>query len=52
MITEAQQYFAALDYVPANKAIASPLRNVRFKLVDPVQVLDQMERWTELYQEV
>jgi iron(III) transport system substrate-binding protein len=52
MITEAQKHFASLDYVPTNKAIASPLGSVRFKLVDPVQVLDQMERWTELYQEV
>jgi iron(III) transport system substrate-binding protein len=52
MITEAQKYFVSLDYVPTNAAVASPLKNLRFKLVDPVQVLDEMDRWTQLYQEV
>jgi iron(III) transport system substrate-binding protein len=52
MITEAQKYFVSLDYVPTNKAVPSPLKNIRFKLVDPVQVLDQMDKWTKLYQEV
>jgi hypothetical protein len=28
------------------------LKRLRFKLVDPVQVLDQMDSWTRLYQEV
>jgi len=52
MITEAQQYFVSLDYVPTNTSISSPLKRLRFKLVDPVQVLDQMDSWTRLYQEV
>ncbi len=52
MITEAQQYFVALDYVPTNTSVSSPLKRLRFKLVDPVQVLDQMDNWTRLYQEV
>jgi iron(III) transport system substrate-binding protein len=52
MITEAQSAFVALDYVPTNKSVASPLKNVRFKLVDPVQVLDDMDKWTRLYQDV
>jgi len=52
MITEAQQYFVSLDYVPTNASVPSPLKDIRFKLVDPVQVLDQMDKWTQLYQEV
>jgi iron(III) transport system substrate-binding protein len=52
MITDAQKYFVSLDYIPTNKAIPSPLKNLRFKLVDPVQVLDQMDKWTKLYEEV
>ncbi len=52
MITEAQQYFVSLDYVPTNASVLSPLKDLRFKLVDPVQVLDQMDKWTQLYQEV
>src|SRR3990172_6923955 len=52
MITEAQKPFASLDYVPTNSGVPSPLKNVRFKLVDPVSVLDQMDKWTKLYQEI
>jgi iron(III) transport system substrate-binding protein len=54
MITDAQRYFVSLDYIPTNKNIPIPaqLKNIRFKLVDPVQVLDQMDKWTRLFQEV
>lgn len=52
MITEAQKPFASLDYVPTNTGIPSPLKNLRFKLVDPVSVLDQMDKWGKLYQEI
>ena len=52
MITEAQKPFASLDYVPTNSNVPSPLKNIRFKLVDPVSVLDQMDKWTKLYQEI
>lgn len=52
MITEAQKPFASLDYVPTNTHVPSPLKNIRFKLVDPVSVLDQMDKWTKLYQEI
>ena len=52
MITEAQQYFVSLDYVPTNASVPSPLKSLRFKLVDPVQVLDQMDKWTQVFQEV
>jgi iron(III) transport system substrate-binding protein len=52
MIAEAQPYFVSLDYVPTNRNVPSPLKNVRFKLVDPVQVLDEMDKWTKVYQDV
>ena len=52
MISEAQKPFASLDYVPTNTSVPSPLKNMRFKLVDPVAVLDQMDKWTKLYQEI
>jgi len=52
MITEAQKPFASLDYVPTNTGIPSPLKNLRFKLVDPVSVLDQLDKWGKLYQEI
>ena len=52
MITEGQKPFASLDYIPTNAGVPSPLKNIRFKLVDPVAVLDQMDKWTKLYQEI
>ena len=52
MITEAQKAFVSLDYIPTNTNVPSPLKNLRFKLVDPVAVLDQMDKWTKLYQEI
>src|SRR5258708_39426296 len=52
MITEAQQYFVSLDYVPTNTSVSSPLKSLRFQLVDPVQALDQMDNWTQVFQEV
>jgi iron(III) transport system substrate-binding protein len=49
---EAQKLMVALDFVPTNASVASPMANVRLKLVDPVQVLDQIEKWTASYDEV
>ena len=34
------------------RRVLTPLKNIRFKLVDPVSVLDQMDKWTKLYQEI
>ena len=52
LITEGQKPFASLDYIPTNAGVPSPLKKIRFKLVDPVAVLDQMDKWTKLYQEI
>ncbi len=52
LITEGQKPFASLDYIPTNAGVPSPMKNIRFKLVDPVAVLDQMDKWTKLYQEI
>jgi len=52
LITEGQKPFASMDYIPTNAGVPSPLKNLRFKLVDPVAVLDQMDKWTKLYQEI
>jgi iron(III) transport system substrate-binding protein len=49
---EVQKLMAGLDYVPTNSKVASPLGNMRIKLVDPVQMLDQLEKWSASYDEV
>lgn len=52
MISDAQKLLAAMHHVPTNKQVASPLKNIRIKLVDPAGVLDESEKATRLYEEI
>jgi iron(III) transport system substrate-binding protein len=52
MITEAQKSLVSMDYVPTNTSVPSPLKNMRTKLVDPAVTLDEMEKWTRLYEDI
>lgn len=52
MITEAQKFLVSMDYVPTNMSVPSPLKNMRTKLVDPAVTLDEMEKWTRLYEDI
>jgi len=47
---EAQKIFLQLDYVPTNVKVASPLHKMRTSLVDPVQILDESEKWESAFQ--
>jgi len=52
MLSDAQDLLASIDYVPASSAAASPFRNMRIRLVDPVLMLDQRDKWTRLYSSI
>ena len=52
MISDAQQLLAAMDHVPTNTRAPSPLKNTKFRLVDPNVVLDESEKSIRLYDEV
>jgi iron(III) transport system substrate-binding protein len=52
MLGPAQPLLAGLQHVPTSKRVASPLQNVRIKLVDAGMVLDETERSSRLYEEV
>jgi iron(III) transport system substrate-binding protein len=52
MLGPAQPLLAELQHVPTSKRVASPLQNVRIKLVDAGMVLDEAERSIRLYEEV
>lgn len=52
MLTEAQKHLIGIDYVPTNKAVPSPLKGLRTTMVDPAVTLDEMEKWTRLYQDI
>ena len=47
----AQKHFVAMDYVPTNTQLESPLPNVKFALLDPETVLEEVDKWTGLFDE-
>jgi len=49
MITEAQQLMTTIDYVPTNTKMVSPLRGVKILITDPIQSLDEAEKWSKLF---
>ncbi|TRZ70116.1 MAG: extracellular solute-binding protein [Rhodocyclaceae bacterium] len=49
---EAQKILAAMDYVPTNIAVESPLKNMKLTLIDPAVTLSQMEKWSKLYDDI
>jgi iron(III) transport system substrate-binding protein len=46
---DGQKILTSLDYVPANSTVPSPLKNTKIKLEDPVVTLDQMAKWSKIY---
>jgi len=48
---EAQQSFVSMDYVPSNTKVASPLEGIEILQTDPVRALDEIEKWTGLFNE-
>ena len=46
---EAQQSFVSMDYVPSNTKVASPLEGVKILQTDPVRALDEIDKWTSLF---
>jgi ABC-type Fe3+ transport system substrate-binding protein len=49
---EAQRILASRDSIPTSTRVESTLDRSSFKVVDPVLVLDQGERWAKLYDEI
>ena len=49
---EGQRLFASLEYVPASRNVASPLKGVKLHVIDPGLALDQGEKWAKLYNDV
>ena len=50
--TETQELLVAMEYVPTNATVRSPLAVRRFTLVDPAVALDQSDKWTKSFEEV
>ena len=48
---EAQKILVALDYVPTNAAVDSPLKGMKLTVIDPALTLSQIGKWNKLYDE-
>ena len=51
MLGEGQKLLADAQFVPASRAIESPLLRTPMKLIDPSKALDQQDRWLKLFDE-
>ncbi len=51
-ISEAQPLLVGLDYVPTNRTVVSPLKDLPVKLVDAAQVLEQGKKWEKAFQDI
>lgn len=46
---DAQTLFASLGYTPSNTKVESPLKNVKYSLIDPALALDEREKWDAIF---
>jgi iron(III) transport system substrate-binding protein len=51
MLSEGQKLLADMAYVPATRRSDSPLANLRVRMLDPVEVLNENDKWSKLYEE-
>ncbi len=52
MLTQAQEYMTQIDYVPTSMQVVSPLKGVKIVLTDPIQSLDDADKWTKLFESI
>lgn len=52
MLTQAQEYMTQIDYVPTSTQVVSPLKGIRIVLTDPIQSLDEADKWTKLFESI
>ena len=48
----AQKIFASIGYVPTNAKLPSTMPDLHIRLVDPVLVLDQVDKWSKAFDDV
>ena len=51
MLTDAQPLMVGIDYVPTNTRVASPLKGVKILITDPIQSIDEAEKWSKLFED-
>lgn len=48
---QAQRSFVSMDYVPSNRKVSSPLGGVSIVQTDPARSLDEVDKWTTLFEQ-
>jgi iron(III) transport system substrate-binding protein len=51
MLSDGQKVLADMLYIPAARQADSPLRNLRVRMIDPVEALDENDKWSKLYED-
>jgi len=49
---EAQRLLTAMDYIPTNVNVDSPLKNMKIDLTGTTLTPEQLEKWTKIYHDV
>jgi iron(III) transport system substrate-binding protein len=52
LLTQGQEILSKRDVISVSKAYPSPLANFPFKVTDPAKVIDEGQKWTQVYQEL
>ncbi|HEY4317858.1 MAG TPA: extracellular solute-binding protein [Herbaspirillum sp.] len=52
MLTDGQKVFAALNFIPVNKNVDSPYKDIRYTVSDSAEVLDENDKWNDLYNKI
>jgi iron(III) transport system substrate-binding protein len=52
MLSDGQKLLADMSYIPSTRTGDSPLKNLRVRLIDPAEYLDESEKWSRLYDEM
>jgi len=52
LLSDAQQYFVSMDYVPSNTKVPSPLKGIRIVQTSPARSLDESEKWSALFEAI
>jgi iron(III) transport system substrate-binding protein len=52
MLTDAQHLMPQIDYVPTNTQVPSPLKGVKIIQTNPIESLDEADKWTKLFEDI
>jgi iron(III) transport system substrate-binding protein len=52
MLTDGQKVFAGLNFIPINKTVDSPYKDIKYTVSDSAQFLDENDKWNDLYNKI